>query len=159
MKPLAFDLIGVADDLRGLLTDFGLRPYTVWIIREVWTGKERGLGKRSIKSEVQLQPIPKITDLTDLRDNLDRWGSMEDGNIRLSEVSGTYRQDEIYLRADDVGKTESLFYEVRFAGPDGSETERRRFTTVSAPNYSAEYLQWTVDLQRAHPTRKANGEF
>jgi hypothetical protein len=160
-QTLGQQLIPVADDLRDLQTQFGLRPYRVRIIRTRWTGGRRGIGEEVVSSEMEILPVPLVSDLTSLAEIVSPVGLDEHGGIVLSEVSGRYTDDQ--LRGLDIDGTppaedEQVMYEVEFPRSDGKPGERRRFHIRSAPHYFADEFQWRVPLERAHEGRDRRGE-
>ena len=156
---LGQSLIPLADQMRDLLTQFGLRPYEVKVIRTRWTGGRRGVGAEVLVSELMILPTPKIGDLNALQEMLSPVGVVEVGSLLLQEVSGTYTENE--LRGYDRDGTppapdEQVFYEVTYYHPSG-QTERRRFVIRSAPYYDAGKLGWTFNLEKAAEDRDGGG--
>lgn len=160
-KTLARRFIPLADRLRDLMTKFGLRPYKVRIIRVKWSGGQRGVGAASVVGEVHILPTPLISDLTGLQEIVQPVGLDEIGTILLSEVSGTFTEDDLMGRGSDgsaIAADDEVFYEIEFPRPDGKASTRRRFTVNSAPHYYAGKLQWQVRLDKAHEDRDRSGD-
>jgi hypothetical protein len=158
---LAREFVPLADELRDMLTEFGLRPYKVRIIRIQWSGGERGIGQPSVVSELHLLPTPKVTDLSGLSEIVHSIGLHEVGGILLTEISGRFTEEA--LKGYDADETpippdQEFFYEIEFPRPDGQPSVRRRFFPSSPPEYKAGKLQWTVRLERAHEDRLRNGD-
>lgn len=159
---LARKLISTVDTLRDLSTRFGFRPYEVRVIRTKWTGGERGLGQELVVSDQPILPTPLISSLDGVRRVVNLVGLDELGNVSLSQVSGRYAEGfltgtdaEGYPLDPDV----DFFFEVVFPTPGSASDHapRRRFFPVSAPSYDASRFEWTVNLQRSHVDRRADG--
>lgn len=96
---LAQRLAPRADKIRQKLTDFGLRPYDVFLVWTRWDGEERGEGYERELRRVRIVPNPKVEDLTSISLSPYAAGILPVGSIRLSEIS-------ISLTADDLaGRT------------------------------------------------------
>src|SRR5579885_2777860 len=87
---LARRFVPLADKLRDLLTKFGLRTYTVSVVRIRWSGMERGSGFPEVISTMLIEPTPKVADLTSLEEIVQPVGVSESGEILLTQISGTY---------------------------------------------------------------------
>ena len=157
---LAGSFIGLADDLRDMFTQFGLRPYTVRRIRVKWSGQRRGVGQPTVIFSEPILPTPKVTDISGLSELLHPIGLDEHGSIRLSEISGTYTEDDL-RGLDSSGKgaavDEEFFYEIEYARPDGLAGEKRRFFPSGAASYNAGKLQWTLMLEKSNEDRGRDG--
>lgn len=160
-KTLARRFIPLVDQLRDLLSKFGLRPYKVRIVRAKWSGGERGVGTLSEISELVLLPTPRIHDLISLTEIVQPVGLDEIGAVMLDEISGRFTEDELMGRDSDgsqIPLDEEMFYEVEFPRPDGKAGPRRRFFPRSAPHYAAGKLQWMVHLEKVHEDRARVGD-
>lgn len=158
-RTLGQTLICTVDAARDVRVGLGLRPYIVRIVRTRWSGGVRGGGQEVVVHEMPILPVPKLTDLTSLQEVVTSVGLSEAGSVFLSEVSGSYTEDQLlgnYAGGNPPGRDEKVFYEVEFTGPGGGE--RRRFSPVSAPSYSATSFQWTVQLVRQQESRTRSGE-
>jgi hypothetical protein len=161
-KTLGRQLIGVADNLRNLLTLFGMRPYEVHIVRTRWSGGERGIGQEFVISDTPILPTPLISSLDGITRIVNSVGIDEQGTVKLSEVSGRYSEN--FLSGQDYegnpqdGDTQ-WFYEVQFPTPgtvaDGAP--RRRFFPSSSPTYNPSKFEWTLTLTRSHVDRLNDG--
>jgi hypothetical protein len=157
---LARDFIELADDLRDLLTQFGLRSYRVSTLRIQWSGGKRGKGTPTIVEERPILPTPKITALDGLLGVIQNVGLDETGSLEVSQISGTYSEDQ--LRGFDSDGTgippdQEFLWEVEFFPTEGP-SKKRRFFPKTAPNYKAGALQWTIRLEKANDDRSRNGE-
>ena len=160
---LAFNLIGVADGLRDLYTQFGLRPYRVALVRTRWSGGRRGIGVEIVISSTNLLPTPKMTDMAALTEINSAIGLDETGEVVLTEVSGAFTEDQLrghpFGNGEPVFPDEQFYYEIEFppacAGKDG---ERRRFTVKGAPMYFADRFQWNIRLEKQRQDRSRYGD-
>lgn len=158
---LARDFIGLADDLRDMLTQFGLRTYKVSMVRVRWSGGRRGRGAASQVEVTPILPTPKISSLDALQELAQSVGVDELGAIDLSQVSGTYTEDQLrgFRDGDGIPADEEFFYEVEFFPADGGPTKKRRFFPRGAPTYAPGRLQWSVRLEKANEDRnQLNGD-
>jgi hypothetical protein len=161
-QTLARRLIPTADLMRDLNVRFGMRPYSVRVIRTRWTGVERGLGQEVITSELILLPTPRIVDLSTLAIIVQQVGADELGAIQLDEISGRFTEDQLNGNHDDGAPPdpdEQVYYEIQFPQPDGVNPQgvRRRFSPASAPHYTAGKFEWVLRLERARPDRDQAG--
>lgn len=160
-RTLGQNLIPVADTLRNLLTDFGLRPYTVTLLQTRWSSGERGEGVEVIIGQCPLLPTPRITDLTEVANIVTAAGLAEQGEIVLSRISGSYTEEQLRGIWPDGQQTEpdsQFFYEVQFPEvATGFPGERRRFFPTSAPYYDAPGLQWRIKLRKQRDDRSRDG--
>ena len=160
-RTLASCLISVADSVRDIYTQLGLRTYSVKIIRTAWTGGRRGVGIEYIKDSLDILPTPRISSLDELTEVLQPVGLDELGSIRVSEISGRFSEDQLLGRIPDgipIDKDEQVFYEIEFPRADGISGVKRRFAPRSAPNYEASTLQWSMRLERTREDRARNGD-
>lgn len=160
-KTLASCLIPVADSLRDIYTQLGLRTYSVKILRTSWTGGRRGVGVEYIKEQIDILPTPKISALDEITEILQPVGLDEVGAIRLTEISGRFTEDDLLGRIPNgipIDKDEQIFYEIEFPRLDSISGVKRRFVIRSAPYYDATILQWSVRLERTREDRSRNGD-
>ena len=154
-------LIPTADKLRDLYTKFGLRAYSVRIIRTRWSGGSRGMGVESVSFTRLVEPTPKVSALDALTATVTGIGRMDEGTLYVTEISGTYTEEMLRGVDDDgtePGADEDVYWEVEFVRPDGKEGERRRFVPSAVPAYDPGGLQWSVTLVRQQQSRARNGE-
>jgi hypothetical protein len=161
-RTLGQQLVPVADCLRDLLTQFGLRPYTVNLIHTRWSGGSRGVGQELIVSVVPILPTPKIADLSGVQEILSPAGLAEVGEVMLTKVSGRFTEEQLRGVPPDgaapLAGDLQFFYEVQWPELNGQPGDRRRFFPVSAPYYDAPALQWRVQLRRQRGDRARNGD-
>lgn len=158
---LARDFIGLADDLRDLLTQFGLRTYAVRTVRVQWSGGKRGRGTPVVIAEETLLPTPKIGTLEDVKEFAQSIGITELGQLTLKQISGRYTEQQ--LRGfSDVGEPlpadEEFYYEIEFFPNDSGPSTKRRFAVKGVPTYKPGALQWTIDLEKANDNRTRGGD-
>lgn len=109
-KTLVDELIGTADDLRALHTEFGGRPYRVFLVWVGWTrdvdgdGAPRndellldpdsvGVGRPVLLREMEILPRPEISGLAGRR--FDATGTTEAGTITVGEVSMSFPEEAL----------------------------------------------------------------
>lgn len=154
---MAGGLIATADNLRGLYSSFGLRPYRVYSIVYQWTGGEIGRGERRLLSYVEMTPTPKLTDYSGIAGSPRSGGIAERGNARLTQVSARYTEAQIMgmFFANPLAKSQEGWIEVQNAH-DGPDARRRRFAVKGVPYYAAEKMEWRVDLVRQDQDRNVS---
>lgn len=159
-KTLAQRFVPLADQLRDLLTKFGLRPYKVKIVRVHWSGGERGEGTLTVVSEASILPTPRMQDLNSLTEIVHAVGLEEVGMVRVDEISGRFTEDDLMGRDADgvIPSDDEVFYEIEFPRLDGRSSTKRRFYPRSPPQYFAGKLQWSINLEKAHEDRLRNGD-
>jgi hypothetical protein len=138
---------GMVDDLRQLNTDFGLRPYRMFSIVVRWTGGEVGVGEPKVVSEVEFLPTPNIG-MEGVRQKMGETGKGERGEIRVTEISPRYTEDDInaLFHLQPIPDGGDAFIEIRMDERDGS-TIRRRFTPL-VPTRRPGKFDWAVTLKR-----------
>jgi len=158
-ESLANCLGAVADDLRQLYTDFGLRPYRLFSIVTAWSGGEHGRGEERLVSETELLPTPRVS-LASLRGSLSDGGLRERGNLRVDQISPRYTEEDIYaiFHLHPLPPQFTGWLEVREDARDGAYPPRRRFTVAGVPARSADQFWWEVDLVQQDPARNRLGQ-
>ncbi len=156
-RSLVEDLGETADEMRQLYTDFGMRPYRVFSIVVKWTGGDVGRGEQQVISETEFLPTP-LVDMSRLNAALKSGGRVENGNVRLRELSPRYTEEQIteLFHRNPLPKGLQSFVEVREDARDGN-TKRRRFQVTGVPERRADEFQWTVELVSAYPDRNRDG--
>ena len=112
---LAREFVELADDLRDLLSQFGLRAYRVSTIRVQWSGGKRGRGSPIVIEETIILPTPKIASLDGLQELVQSVGLDEVGSVELSEVSGRFTEEQLrgFTDAGDgLPVAQEFYYEV-----------------------------------------------
>lgn len=160
-KTLARRFIPLADSLRDMLSSFGLRSYTVTVVKVEWTGRRRGVGTPVTISEEVISPTPKLAAFDALQEVIQSAGLEEVGSIELSQISGRYTEEQLRgftEEGDPLPDNVDFFYEVEFFPHNGGPSFRRKFVPRSAPTYFPGRLQWTMRLERAVDDRLRNGD-
>lgn len=108
---LATDLMSTADSLRQLYTDFGLRPYRVFLVWVSYTTDEDhdglvdvddqgvhadadtiGAGRPYLLAEIELLPTPRVS-VGGVRQNTDAVGRTEVGGATVDQISPAMSED------------------------------------------------------------------
>lgn len=153
-------LTGVADTIRNIATCLGARPYQVALIWTQWSEGERFGGTEQVLKREFLLPTPFVEDINPVRQDLQPIGIVEDGVVRVTQISPRYTED--YLMGRDaegrpIPSDISFFWEIAIPRPNNSGV-RRRFTPKSAPALFATDFEWRIDLLRAQQDRARNGD-
>ena len=158
-RSLVEGLGDVADDLRQIYTDLGLRPYRVFSVIVRWTGGESGRGDAVLAGETELLPTPLVVDMKPLRGESTPAGFNERGAIELRQISPRYTEDDIraLFHIQPLPIDYDGYLEVRVDSRDGS-TERRRFTVKGTPYRNAGRFEWSVRLTKQDENRGRSGE-
>lgn len=158
-RSLVEELAPIADEMRQLLTDFGLRPYRVFSVVVAWSGKAIGRGNALVVSEQELLPTP-LVDLSPVRTEVKTAGRVEEGDATLRQVSARYTEAdlEVLFCRHPLPPGHEAFVEVRIDARDGADTKRRRFVVRGAPYRRAGDFEWTVKLSRQQEDRKPDGQ-
>lgn len=135
-RTLADQLIPLADSVRQLYTDFGLRPYRVFLVWIRWNPEgvvvggqldlgEVGAGEPELVREIELLPTPRV-EFGGVGKDFDAVGTTERGGIGISEISERYTEDLLTGLLDefrDPAYPDTLkagidfFYEIREERP------------------------------------------
>lgn len=104
-RTLADRLIPLADSVRQLYTDFGLRPYRIFLVWIEWKPEgavlggqldfdEVGAGEPTLVREIELLPTPRV-ELGGVGKDFDAVGTTERGSVGVSEISESYSEDQL----------------------------------------------------------------
>lgn len=135
-RTLADSLIGVADSIRQNYTDFGLRPYRVFLVWIQWKPEavviddqldlgEVGAGKPTLMREIEILPTPRV-EYGGIGKDFDAVGTTERGAIGVSEISERYSEDQLTgllaefrdpAYPDTLGQGIDFFWEIREERP------------------------------------------
>lgn len=156
---LAAHLSGVVDCARGFNAQFGLRPYLVQLVWSQWSGERRGEGVEDVIRCLPITPTPKVEDLTQVRMALRPMGQLEDGNVRVSEISTKFNEDMLMgvYCGQELDPNASFYWEIHYPR-SREETLRRRFIPLAVPMHFADKFMWVVDLRKVAEDRQRNGE-
>lgn len=158
---LARDFIGLADDLRDMLTQFGLRTYVVRTVRVQWSGGKRGRGTPIVIAEDSILPTPKIATFDGMQELVQSIGISEVGSVELTQISGRYTEEQIrgFSEAGEpLPQDQEFFYEIEFFPNDNGPSKKRRFNVKNAPTYYPGKLQWQVRLEKSNDDRARGGD-
>jgi hypothetical protein len=166
-RTLAQQLVPVVDEIRQLATDFGIRPYRVFLVHIAWTGPSRGMGAATEISRREILPTPEVADMSATDREMHALGLTEAGGIRLRKVTASLTEDDLLgrtpdLRAADGTRTEKrsveFFYEVVQQRPGGLEPAvRRRYVPDSAADLRPALAGWTISLRKQQADRARDG--
>jgi hypothetical protein len=157
-ETLGGELVEVADAVRDLATELGVRPYVCRMVWVSWTGGERGVGVDAVAREVSVLPTPLVSDpAVALRHH--PFAVVEEGTLRVTEVSARYTEDQLRGLGPDgaeVPEDQEFFWEVYLLQRDGTSI-RRRYTVAGVPTLAADRAEWVVMLRRAAGDRDRYG--
>jgi hypothetical protein len=166
-RTLAQDLVPVVDDVRQLATDFGVRPYRVFLVHVQWTGPTRGIGVAEEVSRREILPTPQISDMSATSRSLQAVGLVEEGTIRLRRISASLTEDDLLGRTADLANPDGtrrdkrsieFFYEVVQQRPGGVEPAvRRRYVPDSAADLRPAAAGWSISLRKQQQDRARDG--
>lgn len=157
-RSLVETLGGVADDLRQLYTDFGLRPYRMFSVVYRWTGGEVGRGEPLVISTEEFLPTPNVSP-RGVRGALREAGLVERGDVTVTQISPRYTEDQVRTLFHCLPLPPGLegFIEVTVDSRDG-ESPRRRFTVIGVPARDADRFEWVATMTRQDASRLRDGQ-
>lgn len=155
---LVNSLGALADDLRQLYTDFGLRPYRLFSVVTEWSGGDYGRGEECVVSEQELLPTPRVS-LSGLRGMMSDGGLRERGTLRVDQISPRYTEDDIQalFHVRPLPPRYTGWIEMREDARDGELVPRRRFVVIGTPARMADKFEWQVDMTQQDPSRDRFG--
>jgi len=77
----------VADNLRQLATDFGIRPYRVFLTWTKWTGVERGQGDEILIRRAEILPTPRVISIDNMNNSPMHAGVLPVGSLKVDRIS------------------------------------------------------------------------
>jgi len=166
-QTLAGELVPVADDIRELYSEFGLRPYRVFLVHAMWSGGRRGIGDLVITSRREILPVPRVRDIDSVRRSVEPTGLTEQGEIVIDQISPKYAEDDLVGRTPDVTdmamtrtarQDVEFWWEVEEARASAPRSIRRFSPPAAAPMLSRGGLHWRVTLVRQGYDRARAGE-
>lgn len=120
-------LVPDIDDLRDELhAEFGVRPFSVFVVRRIWQGDAIGDGAYDDR-ETELIPRPRVMNLPAYQ--LMPGGLSEQGEIKVTEVSLSYAYEE--LCGSDLAPNEQWL--IRLDEANGQGQPSRYFTHAKPP--------------------------
>lgn len=156
-RSLANALVAAADRMRALYTAVGLRPYRVFLVRGYWTGDRKGHGNLQVTSRRELEPRPRVLDLSTLNMTVRSTGRIEDGDVYVDEISARYVEEELTGRSPDLADPAlpatsrahvEFWWELEEARAGCPDPIVRAFTPRAVPALRRDQFMWTVTLAR-----------
>lgn len=156
-KTLLDGLVCTIDQVRDLHTTFGERRYQVSLVWTRWSGGERGIGQETVITVLNLLPTPKVSDVSQVRRDVQSFGTEEMGELKISEISMTYSENLLVGKGmvgdGPIPLDVSFYWEVY----NPAAGLRRRFIPKSAPNINPSNFEWVISLVRASGDRDSEG--
>jgi hypothetical protein len=155
-----------ADRLRQLNTNFGMRPYRVFLVWQVWSGSEVGEGDVTTVAECELLPTPLLSTMDAVALDPRSAGILPIGMLRITEVSiDRYTRDRLWGldipgvgRFDHIPPLYSFFYEVREDGRGDCPPWRMKYRLANEPHRMTEQLMWQFAIERISEDRYRDGK-
>lgn len=158
-KTLVASMIPVADNLRELAANMGLRPYILRMVWVRWTGPLVGRGNAIVERVEDVRPTPNIPKHgTDL-EYMDA-GAVNRGPIEVLEVSGTYTMEQLMgigAGGEALDPNLEFFYETEKLRPDGSASNKLRWSLSGEPTWYPGALSWRFTLVPSQAARDRSG--
>lgn len=163
---LASRLVPVVDKIRQLYTNFGVRPYRVFMVHVQWSGDRIGDGVPRELSRREILPTPRVGDISGTTEMLRASGLTEEGGISVDQISAKYTEDDLLGRTPDLqdpamprtGLRQMEFYwEVVENRPSSPTPVRRDYAPSTAPALSRDGFQWRVNLAKRVFDRARDG--
>jgi hypothetical protein len=165
---LASALTPVVDEIRQLYTEFGVRPYQVFLIHMQWSGNRIGEGSAVEISRREILPTPQVVDMGSTTEVLRQFGLTEEGGLVVDQVSTKYTEDDLMGRTPDLIdptmprtglSTVEFFWEVIESRPSNPASVPRRYVPVGVPMLSRDRFQWRVALAKQDYNRSRGRTF
>lgn len=160
---LTEQLVGTADCIRQLATDFGQREHRVFL---VWVGYSAdedadglvdademcvddatiGAGRPSVIAELELLPTPRVGSMTGIGQDLDAVGLTERGGLTVDQISMSYSEDILLGLLPDLVDPDNpaqlrpgiqFFWEVRSHLPPRHENDDTAGGELPSPSRNA----------------------
>jgi len=158
-ESLAQSFVGLANCLRNILTESGLRHYRVSILHLRYpSGEQRFHGEPYVERTIPILPTPRVEGLEGLDEAVMSVGTQEVGTVTVSKINADLSEEDLRgfeRHQHDYQPTQVVFWEIEFYGNRG-DTVRRRFQLAGAPRRTM--LGWQVRLQRAQDDRSLTGQ-
>lgn len=167
-RTLTSRLVPIADKIRTLADKFGMRPYRVWLVHVKWSGTRVGEGVPQVASRRELQPVPRVFDMSSTTLALTPVGLNESGTLMVDQVSAKWTEDDLMGRTWDLIdpalpatglRNGEFFWEVQEARPTQPPPPIRRYVPTGVPMLIKGGLQWRVTLTKQNAERNRNGTF
>lgn len=164
---LAWQLTGVADDVRKIAADLGVRPYRVYLVHAEWSGEARGYGEAQIISRREIVPVPRVRDIDSATRNLRATGMTEEGDVVVDQISARLTEDDLLGKTPDMRDAVQqrtsrakvqFWWEIVENRPSNPSPAIRRFSgPVKVPVLTRGGLQWRVTLVKQDLDRGRDG--
>ena len=154
---LTVGLIPIVDSARQMLSNFGMRPYRVFLVHVLWPSGRRGMGNQVVISNRELLPAPKVVDMSATTEILHAFGRDEEGGLSIEQISAKYSEDDLLGVTPDLAElvpsgtdtaNVDFFYEVQEARPTSPQPASRRYVPSSVPMLSRGSLSWKISLTK-----------
>lgn len=162
-RSLANRLSPLTDRLRQVATNFGLRPYRVFLVWTTFDGEERGEGTERELARVEILPTPKTAELNSLQNSPYSGGVLTTGTLRLDRISAGFTAAQLTGLAvpgreqqEDMPPNVDFWYELREDGRGGDVPVPLRFRIQGVPYRAAGKISWSVTLEAQN---EATGTF
>jgi hypothetical protein len=152
------------DRLRQIATNFGLRPYRIWLVWDRYTGGEAGVGDCIEAMRIELIPTPVVKSMDGTMLQLMNAGMVPEGSVRITKISPRYTYDQLRglwypaRHEDALPEGTPFFYEVVEDGRGDSTPVRHRFRLLGLPHRDAGKLQWSLTLERVSGDNARDGD-
>jgi hypothetical protein len=175
-KTLANRLGRVADDVRQIATNIGVRPYRVFLIWTKWVGTgtvERGEGTEYIIQKLEILPTPRVTSLDGLSLSIAHAGVIPIGSVRVDRISVRRFTEDVLkgkafpcdplpfgerIEEKHIPEPYDFFWEIVEDGRGDCPAKRRRFRPMTEPVRRPGKPDWTLMLDRVSLDRNRLGE-
>lgn len=160
-KTLVDQLSPMVQELRQLATDFGLRRYRVFVVREQWSGARRGEGDATVSQQVELLPTPKVEGVANVRKSASEGGQHQQGVVTVSKIAmhSAYTGRVGYTEDDLLGNAvsrpladnERVYYLVSEDGgtvklTSDEDPAKWRYRLASTPQLHSGGCEWILKL-------------
>lgn len=145
------------DKIRQLYTDFGERPYRVFLVHQQWSGGVRGRGQPQDISRVEVLPTPRLLDMSGTTQVIHAFGLQEDGGVTIDQISLRFTEDDLLGKTPDlIDPTNQrsgpegfdFFWEIVEARNTTPQPVRRRYVPNAVPVVMPDGFQWKVTLTK-----------
>lgn len=156
---LAHRLGAMVDNVRQLNTDFGIRPYRVFMTWTRWTGSERGEGDEITVKRIEILPTPRVTSMDNIALSPVNAGILQVGSLKVDEISVCFTEDMLRGRwvpeehEDHIPEPIEFFYEVVEDGRGDNPPVRPKFRLAAGPHRNASAVEWVITLERTSQDR------
>lgn len=167
-QTLAVSLGPVVDEIRQLATDFGIRPYRVFLIHVRWSGGKIGVGTPQEISRREILPTPKVRDMTNTVEVLSAFGRLEEGAVAVEKISAKWSEDDLLGKTPDLtdpavpraGRHEcDFFWEIQENRGVIPPPVPRQYVPGAVPTLSRGGMAWRITLTKRAVNRSRQQTF